>query len=198
MFFKQIMMDDSGALSYVIGCPREKKACVVNPKKDIREYIDSAAAHDLRITAIFETPGHVRHKSGQEKLAELTGAPVYFLEGRERHHGKKARAGMVFHFGDAEVRIVNNPQYSPLCLSLLVVDRTNPDKPWLILTRKCLYTDSLFASENPVKEPTERAGDYFDYYEPEPFDGLTDNMASLTRGMFQTSRTQIAKMSLPI
>jgi hypothetical protein len=198
MFFKQIMMDDSGALSYVIGCPRAKKACVVNPKKDIREYIDSAAAHDLRIIAIFETPGFLKHKSGQEKLSALTGAPVYFLDGRERSRGRRAKAGSVFHFGDAEVRIVNNPQYSPLFSSLLVVDRMNLEKPWLVLTRKCLYTDSLASSEMAGKESKERPNDYFDFYEPEPFDGLTDNMASLSRGMFQTSRTQIAKMSLPL
>ena len=197
MFFKQIMMDDSGALSYVIGCPRAKKACVVNPKKDINEYIDTTAAHGLAITTIFETAGYIKQKSGQEMLAALTGATVYFLEKKEKNKGRLAEVGAVFRFGDAEVRIVNNPQYSSFSKSLLVVDRINQDKPWLILTRRCLYTDNLW-SELSGKELADRLVDYLDFYEAEPSDGLTDNMASLTRGLFHTSRTQIMKMSLPV
>ncbi len=198
MFFKQIMMDNSGALSYVIGCPREKKACVVNPKKEVREYIDSTAAHGMVITTIFETAGFVKNKSGQAELAGLTGAPVYFLEKREKKGGKLAKVGSVFVFGDAEIRIVNNPHYSRFSSSILVLDRINQDKPWLILTRRSLYTDNV-AAELSGKELAERLNDYLDFYEPEPAcNGMTDNMASLTRSMFQTSRTQIAKMSLPI
>ncbi len=196
MFFKQIMMDDSGALSYVIGCPREKKACVVNPKKDVREYLDSTENQGMRITMIFETAGYLKHKSGQEKLSALTGAPVYFLEKKEKDHGKLAQIGAVFVFGNAEVRIVNNPQYSPFSKSILVLDRVNQDKPWLILTRRCLYSDNLSGVSG--KELVDRLTDYLDFYEPEPHDAITDNMASLSRNMFHTSRTQIAKMSLPV
>lgn len=196
MFFKQILMDDSGALSYIIGCPREKTACVVNPKKDIDEYIDSAAAHGMKITTIFETAGYVKNKSGQEKLSALTGAPVYFLEKKEKRGGKLARVGSIFGFGDAEVRIVNNPQYSAFSSSVLVIDRVNQDKPWLILTRRCLYTDNL-ASDISGKELANRLNDYIDFYEQESGDGLTDNLAALSRNIFSTSRTQIAKMSLP-
>lgn len=198
MFFKQIIMDDAGALSYVIGCPREQKACVVNPRKDIQEYIDAVAALGMRISAIFETAGYTANKSGQSCLAAQTGAPVYFLEKTERVGGKLAGEGSVFVFGDAEIRIVNNPQYSPFSKSILVVDRTNPVKPWLVLTRKCLYTDSLGPAEMSGREPVERLTDYLDFYDPEPGDGLTDNLASLSRNMFHTSRTELAKMSLPI
>lgn len=198
MFFKQMMMDDSGALSYLIGCPREKKACVVNPKKDVHEYIESAAAHGMAITAIFETAGYVKSKSGQEKLSALTGAPVYFLEKSEKHHGKQVKEGAVFVFGNAEIRIVNNPHYSPFSKSILVVDRINQDKPWLILTRKCLYTDHLCEADVSGQDLVNRLKDYIDFYEPEPCDRLTENLASLARNMFNTSRTQIAKMSLPV
>jgi len=197
MFFKQIMMDDAGALSYVIGCPREKKACVVNPKTDVREYLDSADYLGMRITTIFETAGYIKNKSGQADLSTLTGAPVYFLEKKEKGRGKLAEVGAVFTFGDAEVRIVNDPRYTLFSKSILALDRINQDKPWLILTRRCLYTDNLGSTEVSGKELAERLTDYIDLYTPENYDGLTDNLASLTRNMFHTSRTQIAKMSLP-
>ena len=196
MFFKQILMDDSGALSYIIGCPREKTACVVNPKKDIREYLDSVAAHGMEITTIFETAGYAKNKSGQKELSALTGAPVYFLEKKEKHGGKLAQAGSTFDFGDAEIRIVNSPQYNAFSSSVLVIDRKNQDKPWLVLTRRCLYTDNL-SSELSGKELANRVMDYVDFYEAESSDGLTDNLASLSRNIFNTSRTEIAKMSLP-
>ena len=48
------------------------------------------------------------------------------------------------------------------------------------------------------KTLSNRLMDYLDFYQPEVDTSLTDNMASLTRSMFNTSRTQIAKMSLPV
>jgi hypothetical protein len=41
MYFKQIVVEGMGCLSYVIGCPRAKIACVVDPKRDIQDYIDT-------------------------------------------------------------------------------------------------------------------------------------------------------------
>jgi len=198
MFFKQIVMDDSGALSYVIGCPVEKTACVVNPKKDIHEYIDTAVTNGMKITAIFETAGYTDSKSGKDKLAALTGAPVYFLEKKENPGEQLAGKKDFFVFGNAEIRIVNNPQYATSGNAILLRDRANENKPWLVLNRRCVYADNLGAAELSGKNLSNRLMDYLDFYQPEVDTSLTDNMASLTRSMFNTSRTQIAKMSLPV
>lgn len=200
MFFKQIMMDDSGALSYIIGCPAAKTACVVNPKKDISEYLDTAAQYGMKITEIFETPGHVEQKSGKNTLAEATGARIYFLNKKEKTCGTVARAGSrsghIFRYGDAEVRIVKNPHYTPFSSALLVIDHLNLNKPWLVLTRRSIIADNM-SEHNAGKDMAKNLADYLNLYEPEQDTALTDNMASLSRTMFHTSRTELAQMSLP-
>ncbi|MFZ5563678.1 MAG: MBL fold metallo-hydrolase, partial [Thermodesulfobacteriota bacterium] len=142
MFFKQIILDESGALSYFIGCPKARKACVVNPRRDIQEYIDTAAQFGMQITQIMETAGFEARKSGRQALAAITGAEIWFLEPGEKLGGKVVKDGALFRFGDAEVRVVRETRYSPFAKSLLVIDRSRPDKPWLILTRRCLYADN--------------------------------------------------------
>ncbi|MDY6822412.1 MAG: hypothetical protein SWH68_01235 [Thermodesulfobacteriota bacterium] len=197
MFFKQIMMDESGALSYFIGCPKGGKACIVNPRKDVHEYIETASRYGMQITEIFETSGHRERHSGKEKLATLTGAQIYFLEKDEKTCGKLAVEGATFSYGEAEVKILSNSQYTPFSNAILVTDKANQNKPWLILTRRCLYADNMDAENLSGKKLADKLTDYLDFYETEPQTGLTDNMATLSRNMFQTSRTELAKMSLP-
>ena len=42
MYFKQITVEGMGCLSYLIGCPQAKVACVVDPKRDVQDYINLA------------------------------------------------------------------------------------------------------------------------------------------------------------
>jgi len=52
MYFKQIAVEGMGCLSYLIGCPMAKVACVVDPKRDVQEYIDLARKNDMQITHV--------------------------------------------------------------------------------------------------------------------------------------------------
>jgi len=53
MYFKKVFMEDSGSLSYLIGCIYEGMACVVNPKRDVMDYLNTAKEFDMKITHIF-------------------------------------------------------------------------------------------------------------------------------------------------
>jgi hydroxyacylglutathione hydrolase len=39
MYFKQIAVEGMGCYSYIIGCPQAKVACVVDPKRDVQDYL---------------------------------------------------------------------------------------------------------------------------------------------------------------
>jgi hypothetical protein len=197
MFFKQIILDGSGALSYFIGCPKARKACVVNPKKDIEEYMDTAAQFGMQITDIIETAGFEARKSGAVELAGVTGASVWFLEAQEKTSGKVAKTGALFRFGDAEVKVVRESRYTPFAKSLLVIDQAKPDKPWLVLTRRSLCADSRINEAFAGKNMADELVDTIDFYNTDTRDGITDNIASLARSLFHTSRADIARMSLP-
>jgi hydroxyacylglutathione hydrolase len=72
MYFKQITVEGMGCLSYVIGCPQARVACVVDPKRDVQDYIHIARANGMKITHIFETHVHADHMSGNMELRSRT------------------------------------------------------------------------------------------------------------------------------
>ncbi len=76
MYFQQFIVDGMGCMSYLIGCPVARVACVVDPKRDVQDYIDKARANGMEITHIFETHVHADHVSGNMELKSRTGAQI--------------------------------------------------------------------------------------------------------------------------
>jgi glyoxylase-like metal-dependent hydrolase (beta-lactamase superfamily II) len=74
MIFQQIVNEESGCLSYLIGCSEAGKALVVDPGRDrVPEYLRLAAKKGLTISHILETHTHADHISGNRDLAEASG-----------------------------------------------------------------------------------------------------------------------------
>lgn len=73
MYFKQVVVEGMGCLSYVIGCPQAKIACVVDPKRDVQDYIDIANRNQLKIKHIYETHIHADHVSGNMDSSPVPG-----------------------------------------------------------------------------------------------------------------------------
>ena len=71
MFFKQFYLNCLAHASYLIGSDGE--AVVVDPQRDVDQYIDEAAAHNLAIKYVIETHLHADFVSGHRELAARTG-----------------------------------------------------------------------------------------------------------------------------
>src|SRR5436309_15832033 len=77
MIFHQLINEDSGCLSYLIGCGEAGEAAVVDPGRDrVDEYVRLARKKGLRITRILETHTHADHISGNRDLAAVTKASI--------------------------------------------------------------------------------------------------------------------------
>lgn len=144
MYFKQIAVEGMGCLSYVIGCPAAKMACVVDPKRDVQEYIDIARKNDMKITHVFETHIHADHVSGNMELKSRTGADIFFQEGTpvEFEH-KEVGQGDVIELGNAKLEFIKTPGHTPNAMSILVTDKSRGDRPWLVLTGDCLFVGDV-------------------------------------------------------
>src|SRR5215471_9518456 len=108
MFFKQFYLACLAHASYLIGSDGE--AAVVDPQRDVDEYINEAAAHGLTIKYIIETHLHADFVSGHQELAARTGATIIF--------GSKANAafehrgvndGDEFKLGQLILRFMETP-----------------------------------------------------------------------------------------
>src|SRR5215213_4551783 len=76
MYFKQFYLGCLAHASYLIGSGGV--AAVVDPQRDVDQYIQEAEAQGLRIQHVIETHLHADFVSGHRELARRTGAKIYF------------------------------------------------------------------------------------------------------------------------
>lgn len=121
MEFKQIYTPGLAHCSYIIG---GKNAClVVDPARDVSQYLSAAKTLGLPIKGIIETHLHADFVSGHAELRELTGATIYITE----------KAGAVFNhqplhdqeefvFDTLRIKMLDTPGHTPECSIFLVSD----------------------------------------------------------------------------
>ena len=144
MYFKQIVVEGMGCLSYIIGCPMARAACVVDPQRDVYDYIDLARKNGMKITHIFETHIHADHVSGNMELKSRTGADIYFAKDTPvRFEHKEVNEGDIFEIGNAKLEFIKTPGHTPHAMSILVTDKSRSVKPWFVLTGDCMFVGDV-------------------------------------------------------
>ena len=142
MYFKQFYLGCLAHASYLIGADGE--AAVVDPQRDVDQYIEEAAAQNLKIKYIIETHLHADFVSGHRELAARTGAEIVF--------GKKARAnfphravedGDELAIGRVSLQILETPGHTPESICVLVTDAHNAEEPQKILTGDTLFIGDI-------------------------------------------------------
>src|SRR6266404_4460325 len=76
MYFKQFYLGCLAHASYLIGSDGE--AAVVDPQRDVEQYIAEAEAEGMTIKYVIETRLHADFVSGHKGLAARTGAEIVF------------------------------------------------------------------------------------------------------------------------
>ena len=138
MFFKQFYLACLAHASYLIGSDGE--AAVVDPQRDVDEYLEEAAAHGLQIKYVIETHLHADFVSGHRELAARTGAQIIFGEkaGVEFAH-RSVRDGEELRMGQVVLRFIETPGHTPEGICVLVTDTEAPDQPQKLLTGDTLF-----------------------------------------------------------
>lgn len=134
MFFRQFYLGCLAQASYLIGDGGE--AAVVDPRRDVDEYIDEARAQGLTIRWILETHLHADFVSGHRELAERTGGTIVFGEGaRAAFPHRPVRDGEEIRLGSLVLRVLATPGHTGESISILVLD----PEPRLVLTGDTLF-----------------------------------------------------------
>ena len=76
MKFTQYYLECLSQASYLIGDETTGRAVVVDPRRDIDEYVRDAEAASLTIELVIETHFHADFLSGHLELAAATGAAI--------------------------------------------------------------------------------------------------------------------------
>jgi hydroxyacylglutathione hydrolase len=161
MIFQQFLNEDSGCLSYLIGCGDAGEAIVVDPGRDrVNEYLRFASKKGMKITRVVETHTHADHISGGRDLRAASGASilVHPASGALFEHGT-VRDGDELAVGDVRVKVMHTPGHTPDSLSLLVTDLARGKEPWFVLTGDLLFVGSV---GRPDLGGATAAGDIYD------------------------------------
>ena len=143
MIFRQLIHDDLGCASYLVGDGDAGVAAVVDPRFEIDEYLELARYLGVRIEHILETHTHADHVSGHGRLAEATGATIHVhrVAAAEYPH-QPFDDGWELRLGRLRVRAVHTPGHRPEHTAFCLVDTARGEEPWAVLTG-----DSLFVGD---------------------------------------------------
>lgn len=138
MQFKQFFLGCLAHASYYIGSNGE--AAIVDPQRDVEQYIAEAASSKQKIKYVIETHLHADFVSGHVELAGRTGATIVFGARANAAFAHLAvKDGDELMIGNVKLTVLETPWYTPEGISILV---EGPDE-----TKKILTGDTLFIGD---------------------------------------------------
>jgi glyoxylase-like metal-dependent hydrolase (beta-lactamase superfamily II)/rhodanese-related sulfurtransferase len=116
------------------------EAVVVDPQRDVDEYLAEASAQGFQIKYVIETHLHADFVSGHQEIAARTGAQIVFGEKAGVQFAHRAvRDGEELRIGKAVLQILETPGHTPEGICILVTDTASPDEPQKLLTGDTLF-----------------------------------------------------------
>jgi hydroxyacylglutathione hydrolase len=156
MFIRQLEDESLAQYAYLIGCQQTGEAIVVDPERDVDRYLDLAARHGLRLTAVAETHIHADFLSGARELAsQLSGVRIFLSDegGDEWKYRWPAddrvavtwlRNGDTLRVGRFQLRAWHAPGHTPEHLAFIVVDEgAGASAPMAMLSGDFVFVGDL-------------------------------------------------------
>jgi hydroxyacylglutathione hydrolase len=163
MYFKQFYLGCLAHASYLIGSDGE--AAVVDPQRDVDQYIEEAARQNLAIKHVIETHLHADFVSGHRELAMRTGAKIYFgWKAGARFEHVPVHEGDEVAFGSVKLRFLETPGHTPESICILVFDTTQSNELVAVLTGDTMFIGDVGRPDllGAVMSPKDLAGMLYD------------------------------------
>jgi glyoxylase-like metal-dependent hydrolase (beta-lactamase superfamily II)/rhodanese-related sulfurtransferase len=140
MKFVQYYLDCLSHASYLIGDETTGRAVVVDPRRDVAEYLADAKEFGLTVELVIETHFHADFLSGHLELAKATGAKIVYSSVAEPEFDFMPVAdGERYSLGDVTLEFRHTPGHTPESLSIVVYEHTDDEIPYGVLTGDTLF-----------------------------------------------------------
>ncbi|MEB8342390.1 MBL fold metallo-hydrolase [Streptomyces endophyticus] len=140
LIFVQFYLDCLSHASYLIGDRTTGRAVVVDPQRDVNEYLATAAHHGLTIERVVETHVHADFLSGHLELAERTGAPISYGSAADVDFDTDPLAdGRHLRLGEVDLEILHTPGHTPESVCVVVREHAGDPVPYGVLTGDTLF-----------------------------------------------------------
>jgi rhodanese-related sulfurtransferase/glyoxylase-like metal-dependent hydrolase (beta-lactamase superfamily II) len=141
MYFKQYYLGCLAHASYLLADERTGTAVVVDPQRDVEQYLHDAARGGFAIRYVFLTHFHADFLAGHLELRDSAGAAICLgARAAAEYSFKPMREGDRLEFGVLGLEILETPGHSPESICLLVYDLARSrEHPWAVLTGDTLF-----------------------------------------------------------
>ena len=142
LWFRQYYLGCLSHASYLVGDTTTGRAVVVDPQRDIAQYLDDAEGAGLRIEWVIETHFHADFLSGHLELAEATGARIAYGEaaaGRTEYPIEALAHGQRLDLGEVVLEVRATPGHTPESISVVVWEHADDAAPYGVLTGDTLF-----------------------------------------------------------
>jgi len=141
VIFKQYYLPCLAHASYMIGDEETGTAVVVDPQRDIDQYIGFVDEHALKIKHVFLTHLHADFVAGHLELRDRVGAKIYLgAAAKAAYAFTPLRDGDILEFGRVRLKVLETPGHTPESISVIVYDlETSDTQPHAVLTGDTLF-----------------------------------------------------------
>lgn len=144
MIFTQHYLECLSQASYFIGDESSGRAVVVDPRRDIDEYLQEAAEHGMTIERVIETHIHADFLSGHLELAAATGAVIsYGKDARVEFPVEPLHDGQRISLGEVTFEILTTPGHTPESISVVVYEHPDDEVPYGVCTGDALFVGDV-------------------------------------------------------
>ena len=141
MQFKQFYLGCLSHASYYLGSGTE--AVIIDPQRDVQQYLDEASSHGQKIKYVIETHSHADFVSGHIELAAKSGAEIiYGQRANTQFPTHKVADGDELAVGDVKLHFLETPGHTPEGITIVAEEITEPSAP-----RKMFTGDTLFIGD---------------------------------------------------
>lgn len=138
MKFKQFYLGCLAHASYYIGSGGE--AAVIDPQRDVQQYLDEAEANGQKIKYVIETHSHADFVSGHLELASKTGAQIVYGQRADTEFPTlKVKDGDNLNVGVVELSFMETPGHTPEGITIVAKNTEAPDEPLKMFTGDTLF-----------------------------------------------------------
>ena len=161
MILKHYFVEKIAHSSYLLA---GKGACaVIDPRRDVDEYIKDARKLGVQITHILETHLHADFISGHMDLARRTGAEIYApASGKCTFDHTGLKDGDRVEIEDMVLTVLETPGHTPEHISYVVIDTSRGDEPVGVFTGDTLFVGDVGRPDLFPERADELAGKLFD------------------------------------
>ena len=145
MILKQFYLNCLAHASYLIGDEETRTAVVVDPQRDVDQYLAFAAEHDLRIAHVVLTHFHADFVAGHLELRDRVGAAIYLGAAAKAEYAfTPLQDGDAIEIGRVRLQALETPGHTPESISVVVYDADrSASEPHAVLTGDTLFVGDV-------------------------------------------------------